>query len=49
MFMVFPKEAEIDHACQYLQGSGIMWNRYDFPVFLLSENSTLILQEVVYC
>ncbi|RWR95970.1 nicastrin isoform X1 [Cinnamomum micranthum f. kanehirae] len=27
-------------------GSGIMWNRYDFPVFLLSENSTLILQEI---
>lgn len=29
-----------------LQGSGIMWNAYDFPVFLLSESSTLTLQEV---
>lgn len=28
-------------------GSGIMWKAYNFPVFLLSENSTLILQEVV--
>jgi nicastrin len=27
-------------------GSGIMWNRYDFPVFLLSEESTRILQKV---
>ncbi|TVU28440.1 hypothetical protein EJB05_19957 [Eragrostis curvula] len=27
-------------------GSGIMWNRYDFPVFLLSDESTLILQKV---
>ncbi|GAV60467.1 Nicastrin domain-containing protein [Cephalotus follicularis] len=27
-------------------GSGIMWKAYDFPVFLLSENSTLTLQEV---
>ncbi|XP_042970326.1 nicastrin isoform X1 [Carya illinoinensis] len=26
-------------------GSGIMWNAYDFPVFLLSESSTLTLQE----
>ncbi|KAL2499032.1 Nicastrin [Abeliophyllum distichum] len=28
-------------------GSGIMWNAYNFPVFLLSETSTLILQEAV--
>ncbi|XP_078444632.1 Zn-dependent exopeptidases superfamily protein [Wolffia australiana] len=28
-------------------GSGIMWNRYDFPVFLLSKNSTLSLQETL--
>ncbi|PAN08097.1 hypothetical protein PAHAL_1G387100 [Panicum hallii] len=27
-------------------GSGILWNRYDFPVFLLSEESTRILQKV---
>lgn len=27
-------------------GSGIMWNKYDFPVFLLSQSSTSILQEV---
>ncbi|CAI9110265.1 OLC1v1010259C1 [Oldenlandia corymbosa var. corymbosa] len=27
-------------------GSGIMWNAYNFPVFLLSENSSLALQEV---
>ncbi|OAY75320.1 Nicastrin [Ananas comosus] len=27
-------------------GSGIMWNRYNFPVFLLSAQSTLILQEI---
>lgn len=27
-------------------GSGIMWNRYDFPVFLLSENSTKSLQKI---
>ncbi|KAG2661398.1 hypothetical protein PVAP13_1KG502900 [Panicum virgatum] len=27
-------------------GSGIMWNRYDFPVFLLSEESTRVLQKV---
>ncbi|KAK3159038.1 hypothetical protein QOZ80_2AG0144890 [Eleusine coracana subsp. coracana] len=27
-------------------GSGIMWNRYDFPVFLLSEESTLTLRKV---
>jgi hypothetical protein len=26
-----------------------MWNAYNFPVFLLSENSTLTLQEVMYC
>lgn len=26
-------------------GSGIMWNAYNFPVFLLSESSTLTLQE----
>jgi uncharacterized membrane protein len=32
-----------------LQGSGVMWNAYNFPVFLLSENSTLTLQEVMYC
>ncbi|XP_022843240.1 nicastrin-like [Olea europaea var. sylvestris] len=28
-------------------GSGIMWMAYNFPVFLLSETSTSILQEVV--
>ncbi|CAA6664769.1 unnamed protein product [Spirodela intermedia] len=28
-------------------GSGIMWNRYNFPVFLLSKNSTLTVQEIV--
>jgi len=28
-------------------GSGIMWNRYDFPVFLLSEESTRVLQKKV--
>ncbi|KAL9260542.1 Nicastrin-like protein, partial [Drosera capensis] len=28
-------------------GSGIMWNAYDFPVFLLSSNSTSILLEAV--
>lgn len=27
-------------------GSGIMWRSYNFPVFLLSESSTLTLQEV---
>ncbi|KAL8200261.1 hypothetical protein R6Q57_011600 [Mikania cordata] len=27
-------------------GSGIMWRLYDFPVFLLSENSTQSLQEI---
>ncbi|KAK6127422.1 hypothetical protein DH2020_038843 [Rehmannia glutinosa] len=27
-------------------GSGIMWKAYNFPVFLLSQNSSLILQEV---
>ncbi|XP_060966480.1 nicastrin isoform X2 [Cannabis sativa] len=27
-------------------GSGIMWNQYDFPVFLLSESSTKTIQEV---
>ncbi|KAE8021938.1 hypothetical protein FH972_007785 [Carpinus fangiana] len=26
-------------------GSGVMWNAYNFPVFLLSESSTLTLQE----
>jgi hypothetical protein len=26
-----------------------MWNAYNFPVFLLSESSTLTLQEVIYC
>ncbi|KAH7533253.1 hypothetical protein FEM48_Zijuj04G0111000 [Ziziphus jujuba var. spinosa] len=28
-------------------GSGIMWNAYNFPVFLLSESGTLTLQEEV--
>ncbi|XP_062107639.1 nicastrin [Humulus lupulus] len=27
-------------------GSGILWNKYDFPVFLLSESSTKNIQEV---
>uniref|UniRef100_A0ABL6UCT2 Nicastrin n=1 Tax=Cannabis sativa TaxID=3483 RepID=A0ABL6UCT2_CANSA len=27
-------------------GSGILWNQYDFPVFLLSESSTKTIQEV---
>ncbi|XP_062075570.1 nicastrin-like [Humulus lupulus] len=27
-------------------GSGILWNKYDFPVFLLSESSTKTIQEV---
>ncbi|XP_076951630.1 nicastrin-like [Bidens hawaiensis] len=27
-------------------GSGIMWGRYDFPVFLLSESSTQSMQEI---
>uniref|UniRef100_A0A453PIN3 Nicastrin n=1 Tax=Aegilops tauschii subsp. strangulata TaxID=200361 RepID=A0A453PIN3_AEGTS len=27
-------------------GSGIMWNRYDFPVFLLSEESTQTLRKI---
>ncbi|KAJ1280941.1 hypothetical protein BS78_04G270600 [Paspalum vaginatum] len=27
-------------------GSGIMWNKYDFPVFLLSEESTRTLRKV---
>lgn len=27
-------------------GSGIMWHRYNFPVFLLSENNTSVLKEV---
>uniref|UniRef100_A0A0E0K513 Nicastrin n=1 Tax=Oryza punctata TaxID=4537 RepID=A0A0E0K513_ORYPU len=27
-------------------GSGIMWNKYDFPVFLLSEESTQTLQKL---
>jgi len=25
-----------------------MWNRYDFPVFLLSEESTRVLQKVFF-
>lgn len=29
------------------QGSGIMWKAYNIPVFLLSNTSTLILQQVV--
>ncbi|KAM0949128.1 putative nicastrin [Dioscorea sansibarensis] len=28
-------------------GSGIMWNSYDFPVFLLSKRSASIVQEIV--
>lgn len=28
-------------------GSGIMWNHYNFPVFLLSEESTSVVQEIV--
>ncbi|KAH7679830.1 nicastrin protein [Dioscorea alata] len=28
-------------------GSGIMWNSYDFPVFLLSEKSASIVHEIV--
>lgn len=28
-------------------GSGIMWNRYDFPVFLLSKESSAMVQEIV--
>lgn len=28
-------------------GSGIMWNHYNFPVFLLSEESTSMVQEIV--
>ncbi|XP_028053222.1 nicastrin isoform X6 [Camellia sinensis] len=31
--------------CYELIGSGIMWNNYNFPVFLLSESSTLTLKE----
>ncbi|KAA8530686.1 hypothetical protein F0562_005380 [Nyssa sinensis] len=27
-------------------GSGIMWNTYNFPIFLLSQSSTLTLQEL---
>ncbi|KAF9625241.1 hypothetical protein IFM89_020827, partial [Coptis chinensis] len=27
-------------------GSNIMWNKYDFPVFLLSQDSTVTLQEI---
>ncbi|KAK9115812.1 hypothetical protein Sjap_014759 [Stephania japonica] len=27
-------------------GSGIMWNKYDFPVFLLSQDSAVIMQEI---
>ncbi|XP_062095212.1 nicastrin-like isoform X1 [Humulus lupulus] len=30
----------------HFQGSGILWNKYDFPVFLLSESSTKTIQEV---
>ncbi|XP_062100464.1 serine carboxypeptidase-like 42 [Humulus lupulus] len=37
-------------SCNYLallhMGSGILWNKYDFPVFLLSESSTKNIQEV---
>lgn len=29
------------------QGSGIMWKDYNFPVYLLSETSTSIVQQVV--
>lgn len=32
---------------QYLQGSGIMWKSYNFPVFLLTESGTEILQQVI--
>lgn len=32
---------------QHLQGSGIMWKSYSFPVFLLTESSTKTLQEVL--
>lgn len=31
-----------------MQGSGIMLKAYDFPVFLLSESSTSMLQEVIH-
>ncbi|CAN0913850.1 At3g52640/At3g52650 [Linum grandiflorum] len=27
-------------------GSGMMWKNYDFPIFLLTENSTQIMKEV---
>ncbi|CAN1122995.1 At3g52640/At3g52650 [Linum perenne] len=27
-------------------GSGMMWNNYDFPIFLLTENSTQIIKEI---
>lgn len=30
----------------HLQGSGIMWKSYNFPVFLLTESGTKTLQEV---
>ncbi|KAJ4764059.1 Nicastrin [Rhynchospora pubera] len=30
-----------------LPGSGIMWNKYDFPVFLLAEESISTLKEIV--
>ncbi|KAK9118092.1 hypothetical protein Scep_016185 [Stephania cephalantha] len=29
-----------------LIGSGIMWNKYDFPVFLLSQDSAVIIEEI---
>lgn len=31
----------------HLQGSGIMWNQYNFPVFLISESSISSIQEVI--
>ncbi|KAG8373502.1 hypothetical protein BUALT_Bualt11G0030800 [Buddleja alternifolia] len=37
---------EINIVVLRLQGSGIMWKAYNFPVFLLSQTSTPILQEV---
>lgn len=37
---------ELSTIIVHLQGSGIMWKAYNFPVFLLSQSSTLILQEV---
>lgn len=33
---------------QHLQGSGIMWKSYGFPVFLLTESGTKTLQEVLH-